>query len=97
MYRREIVMPTKTARLFNNGGSQAVRLPAEFRFDGDEVFVRRDEHTGDVILSRKAGWSTWKEYFQLRDAAAGAVPEEFMADRPLNDSLRESSLFGKEQ
>ena len=90
-------MPTKTARLFNNGGSQAVRLPAEFRFDGDEVFVRRDEHTGDVILSKKAGWSTWKEYFELRDTANGAVPDEFMAERPLNVSLPKSTVFGEEK
>ena len=30
-----------TARLFKNGSSQAVRLPKEFRFDGDEVAIRR--------------------------------------------------------
>jgi antitoxin VapB len=30
-------MTYKTAKLFTNGGSQAVRLPAEFRFEGDEV------------------------------------------------------------
>ena len=90
-------MPTKTARLFNNGGSQAVRLPAEFRFDGDEVFVRRDEHTGDVILSKKAGWSTWKEYFELRDNTNGAVADEFMAERPLNVALPESTVFGEEE
>lgn len=88
-------MPTKTARLFNNGGSQAVRLPAEFRFDGSEVFVRRDKRTGDVILSKKAGWSTWKEYLEQRDAA-GAVPEEFMAERPLNTPLPKSTVFGEE-
>jgi antitoxin VapB len=29
------------------------RLPVEFRFDGKEVFVRRDDKTGDVILSAK--------------------------------------------
>jgi antitoxin VapB len=32
---------TKTARLFRNGRSQAVRLPREFRFDGDEVRIRQ--------------------------------------------------------
>ncbi|HEX9701860.1 MAG TPA: AbrB/MazE/SpoVT family DNA-binding domain-containing protein, partial [Rhodospirillales bacterium] len=42
----------RTAKLFKNGRSQAVRLPAEFRFEGQEVFVRRDAATGDVILSR---------------------------------------------
>ncbi len=36
-------MNTKAAKLFTNGGSQAVRLPAEFRFTvADEVYVRRD-------------------------------------------------------
>lgn len=93
----EIIVPTKTARLFNNGGSQAVRLPAEFRFDGDEVSIRRDDRTGDVILSKKAGWSTWEEYFELRDQAAGAVPEEFMAERPLNAPLAKSAVFGEEE
>lgn len=74
-----------------------MRLPAEFRFDGDEVFVRRDERTGDVILSKKAGWSTWKEYFEHRDTAKGVVPDEFMAERPLNVPLPENTVFGEEE
>jgi antitoxin VapB len=89
-------MPSKTARLFNNGGSQAVRLPAEFRFDGNEVFVRRDERTGDVILSKKATWNTWDEYFRLRDAKKGAVPADFMSDRPLNAPAPDKDIFGEE-
>ncbi|HET7258959.1 MAG TPA: AbrB/MazE/SpoVT family DNA-binding domain-containing protein [Candidatus Acidoferrum sp.] len=32
---------TGTAKLFRNGRSQAVRLPKEFRFEGDRVRVRR--------------------------------------------------------
>ena len=32
---------TKNAKLFRNGRSQAVRLPREFRFEGDEVRIRR--------------------------------------------------------
>jgi antitoxin VapB len=43
----------RTAKLFLNGRSQAVRLPADFRFAGREVFIRQDETTGDVILSRR--------------------------------------------
>ncbi len=41
---------TRIAKLFKNGASQAVRLPAEFRFEGDEVYATRDEATGDVVL-----------------------------------------------
>jgi antitoxin VapB len=32
----------KTAKLFTHGGSQAVRLPKEFRFGGSEVRIRRE-------------------------------------------------------
>ena len=43
--------PPPKAKLFQHGGSQAVRLPKEFRFDAAEVFVRR---VGDeVILSAR--------------------------------------------
>ena len=41
----------RTAKLFTNGRSQAVRLPADFRFEGSEVFIRQDPETGDVILA----------------------------------------------
>ena len=37
----------KTAKLFQNGQSQAVRLPKEFRFDGDEVYIKK---SGNVII-----------------------------------------------
>lgn len=69
----------QTAKLFANGRSQAVRLPAEFRFDGREVFIRRDPLTGDVILSSRAGWTSWDEFLAQRDLSA--VPDDFMADR----------------
>ncbi len=44
-----------TAKLFSNGRSQAVRLPREFRFDGDEVFIKRVGNAV-VLLPRKGGW-----------------------------------------
>lgn len=49
------------AKVFMSGGSQAVRLPAEFRFDTDEVEVRRDPVSGDVVLSKPHG--SWDDYF----------------------------------
>lgn len=36
-----------TAKLFENGRSQAVRLPKEYRFSGDEVLVNK---IGDIVL-----------------------------------------------
>jgi antitoxin VapB len=75
----------KTAKLFQNGGSQAVRLPAEFRFAASEVYVRRDALTGEVILSAKSGRDTWSKFFALRDQID--VPPAFAEERPLNGSL----------
>jgi antitoxin VapB len=66
-----------TAKLFRNGRSQAVRLPAEYRFEGSEVYVRRDPTTGDVILSRRP--ESWKDFFELMKTID--VPEDFLADR----------------
>jgi antitoxin VapB len=83
----------KTARLFTNGGSQAVRLPAEFRFDADEVYIRRDAVTGDVILSDKPAGTAWDTFFLLRDNTESR--SDFMNDRPLNDPLR-SRTFAEE-
>jgi antitoxin VapB len=68
---------TRTAKLFRNGRSQAVRLPAEYRFDGNEVYVRRDPNTGDVILSRRP--DSWQEYFDLLKTLH--IPEDFLAER----------------
>ena len=66
-----------TAKLFTTGRSQAVRLPMEFRFQGNEVFIRRDVNTGEVVLSAKP--ASWQEFFELADKTA--IPSDFMVDR----------------
>jgi antitoxin VapB len=65
----------QTAKLFKNGRSQAVRLPAEFRFEGDEVLIRRDPVTGDVILSPRN--RKFEEWLKLRDKLIAESPKEF--------------------
>jgi antitoxin VapB len=71
------------AKVFNNGGSQAVRLPAEFRFDTGEVDVRRDPLTGDVVLSKPL--ASWDAYFAW--VATLDLPKDGLGDRdqPLDD------------
>ncbi len=63
------------AKLFINGRSQAVRLPAAWRFDGNEVFIRQDPETGDVILSRKP--TNWDSFFAARQGCD--VPADFLS------------------
>jgi antitoxin VapB len=63
---------THRAKVFVNGRSQAVRLPASYRFDAKEVFIRRDPETGDVILSRKpADWDSFLEVLEGVEAPPG--------------------------
>ena len=69
------------AKVFMNGRSQAVRLPAAFRFSKPEVFVRRDPQSGGIILSERPQSETksWEEIFSMLDTAGGA--EDLLADR----------------
>ncbi len=47
----------KTAKIFQNGQSQAVRLPKEFRFDDSEVFIKK---SGNVVhlIPRTDSWNS---------------------------------------
>lgn len=65
----------QTAKLFTNGRSQAVRLPAAYRFEGSEVFIRRDPESGDVILSAKP--DSWDGF--LRALAQTDIPANFLS------------------
>ena len=46
----------KTAKIFRNGQSQAVRLPKEFRFEGDYVFVKKFGNAV-ILIPAKNSWS----------------------------------------
>jgi antitoxin VapB len=81
----------RLAKLFRNGASQAVRLPAEFRFDGEEVFVSRDGLTGDVILSAQPAAYHWAALFDLLRELD--VPDDFLAERPMNAPPRPRDVF----
>lgn len=63
----------RTAKLFRNGASQAVRLPKEFRFEGDRVRISR---LGDGVLIEpiKADFDAWLDDIQRRTSP------DFMAD-----------------
>ena len=73
---------TRIVKLFKTGSSQAVRLPDDFRFDGDEVYATRDNITGDIVLSKQPGERVWRDFFEMIRSID--VPDEFMADRPMN-------------
>jgi antitoxin VapB len=65
----------ETAKVFVTGRSQAVRLPLRFRFRSKEVYIRRDQRTGDVVLSERP--DSWESFFALD--SSGNLPKDFMA------------------
>jgi antitoxin VapB len=60
----------KTAKLFKNGRSQAVRLPKEFRFEGDRVRVRRVKQG---VLLEPIRTDTGKWFAELDRLRAGGI------------------------
>ncbi|MCF6286553.1 MAG: antitoxin [Candidatus Hydrogenedentes bacterium] len=74
----------KTAKIIPNGGSQAVRLPKEFQFEGKEVYVNKVN--GIVMLiPLDGGWESLAKSLDM-------FSEDFMADRdaPCTQQARES-------
>ncbi len=62
-----------TAKLFKNGSSQAVRLPKEFRFRGDRVYIKR---LGNAVVLLPIQ-DSWKSLVESLDK----FPGDFMQER----------------
>jgi len=67
-----------TAKIFRNGRSQAVRLPKEFRFEGEEVNIRRSGTKVILEPKKRRPWPRgyWKSW--------GNVPKDFRVPDPLH-------------
>jgi antitoxin VapB len=61
------------AKLFRNGKSQAVRLPKKFRFEGDEVYIRK---IGDTVVLIPPN-NPWGPFFKSLDKFS----EDFLPQR----------------
>jgi antitoxin VapB len=74
----------KTAKLFKNGESQAVRLPKEFRFEGDEVLIKKAGNAV-VLLPKKKSWDSLVD-------SLDQFSSDFMTERgqPTKNDRRES-------
>jgi antitoxin VapB len=89
------MIETRVAKFFKDGGSQAVRLPAEFRFEGDHVYVTRDDAAGDVVILSQPGIQAWNEFFDLLRSVD--LPADYMAERPLNQPPQAQGIFDDER
>ncbi len=74
----------KVAKIFENGRSQAVRLPKEYRFSADEVNVNR---IGDIIMliPKKSKWNNFIDSLEL-------FTDDFMNDRNQGKNVKRDEL-----
>jgi antitoxin VapB len=82
-YRAE-GLAMKTARVFKNGQSQAVRLPKEFRFAEDEVYIKK---VGNVVLllPKRDSWDAFV-------SSLGKFSADFLAEREQPTTQRRRGL-----
>ena len=75
----------ETAKIFENGRSQAVRLPKKYRMTGDEVYVKR---LGDAVLllPKDKAWETFME-------GLDSFTDDFFGDGRLQDIPVERDLL----
>lgn len=82
----------ETAKLFSNGRSQAVRLPKLYRFEGNEVYIKKVQ--GGVLLMPKdqSIWDVWEHHLMGHETS-------FMTDRNQPEAQQEreglDDLFGE--
>ncbi len=75
----------QTAKLFQNGQSQAVRLPKEFRFQGDKVFIKR---MGNAVILLPYQ-EPWQSLFDSLDQFS----DDFMEQRDQPTQAPRESAF----
>ena len=77
-----------TAKVFTNGNSQAIRLPKAFRVDVDEMWIARNEVTGEITLKPK---DTETVRQRRLDALMAAIAENPLPDNFLSDASRQNN------
>ena len=79
-----------TAKVFTTGNSQAVRLPKAFRVDTRELWITRNEHTGEITLKPKPDADALRAFLsELQSLPPG---DEFVP--PRDDAARPDPLAG---
>ena len=76
----------KTAKLFLNGRSQAVRLPKEFRFSGQKVFIKK---VGEAVIL-----IPYQESWQSLFSSLEQFSDDFMAERGQPEQQVRERVFG---
>lgn len=80
------------AKVFWSGRSQAVRLPKEFRFDGDAVRIRKE---GDAVILEPIVEDEWASFPRLSDEDADAILAFVEEEVPQQERPELDGLFDR--
>lgn len=72
-----------TAKIFTSGNSQAVRLPKAYRFDEEEVYIKRTDQ--GILLIPKSDKQIWDEWIEN----LGKYDEPLERNQPMAQQVRE--------
>ncbi|WP_326469199.1 AbrB/MazE/SpoVT family DNA-binding domain-containing protein [Enterobacter wuhouensis] len=75
----------RTAKLIKKGRKQAVVLPAEFAFDTESVYIRRDDEGNVVLTAKSTQVKSWDDFFRLLENTN--VPESFLSPEERSQSV----------
>jgi antitoxin VapB len=75
----------KVAKLFQNGQSQAVRLPKEFRFEGEQVFIKKMGKV-TILLPMKNPWEPLLK-------SLSKFSDDFMSSRDQPEQQKREDIF----
>lgn len=79
-----------TAKVFTTGNSQAVRLPKAFRVDVAEMWITKNEVSGEITLKPKPNRDDWEAF--VAQLSAMPATEEFLL--PRNDAYSPDPFEG---
>lgn len=81
----------RTAKLIKKGRKQAVVLPAEFAFDTESVYIRRDDE-GNIVLTARSEKERHRDNF-LRLLKQTHVPDSFLSKECVIRAIRHEILW----
>lgn len=81
---------TRKAKLIHHDGILTVVLPEDFGLEGDEVYVTRDEASGDVTLSPRPTRNVWQDMFDEMDGYEVSDEDWEIFDAALREAREDS-------
>ncbi|WGL99960.1 AbrB/MazE/SpoVT family DNA-binding domain-containing protein (plasmid) [Arsenophonus sp. aPb] len=83
----------KMAKIFRNGSNQAVRLPVQFQFNTDRVYIRKNDK-GDVILSKNKFYrNDWTEFLNILNQIS--LSDDFLDSKERKQDLTKRDPFSE--